>query len=217
MGAGHQHWCRDCFRDYFAHRGDVHRRQTADAKRIRVEAARALALAHLVAHPCLDCGDSDPVVLEFDHVDAKRADISNLVAHGSALGNLEREIAACEVVCANCHRRRTARRANWIRADVDWRLAVEQRAPRGRRTNLLIAYGVLERSGCRDCGTRDLRVLEFDHLGGKVAPVSRLVFDGADVDRVRKEIAECVVRCANCHRKKTAHESGHYRALPSDP
>ncbi len=59
-------------------------------------------------HPCVDCGESDPIVLEFDHLPQFRSlthrSIGTLI--GSIPAMLE-EIAKCEVACANCHRRRT--------------------------------------------------------------------------------------------------------------
>jgi hypothetical protein len=59
---------------------------------------------------CADCGESDPVVLEFDHVQTgKTANVAKLVYSASVQRILD-EIRLCEVVCANCHRRRTANR-----------------------------------------------------------------------------------------------------------
>lgn len=59
---------------------------------------------------CADCGETDPVVLEFDHVrGVKAANISRMVSDLVGLGRIEAEIEKCDVVCANCHRRRTAR------------------------------------------------------------------------------------------------------------
>jgi 5-methylcytosine-specific restriction endonuclease McrA len=58
---------------------------------------------------CVDCGELDPIVLEFDHVDptTKYKDVSKLL--GKSLHKLEDEITKCQVVCANCHKRRTAK------------------------------------------------------------------------------------------------------------
>jgi hypothetical protein len=69
------------------------------------------------SHPCADCGESDPVVLEFDHLDtqAKSFDIGQSLPYRKWESILE-EIEKCEVVCANCHRRRTARRRGSLRA-----------------------------------------------------------------------------------------------------
>jgi len=67
------------------------------------------------AHPCVDCGETDPVVLEFDHLRDKAFAIGPALSQKNWNSILE-EIEKCEVVCANCHRRRTARRRGALRA-----------------------------------------------------------------------------------------------------
>lgn len=67
---------------------------------------------YLENHPCLDCGKNDPIVLEFDHIGDKTADIARMI-RSADLKVIEREIKQCEVRCANCHRRKTALRAGW--------------------------------------------------------------------------------------------------------
>ena len=65
------------------------------------------------------------------------------------------------------------------------------------------------RSGCVDCGERDIRVLEFDHVRGKkVANISTLATTGSCWRRIAEEIAKCEIRCANCHRRKTFEQFG---------
>ena len=65
-------------------------------------------------HPCTDCGDADPVVLEFDYLEGKLFDIGTALPCNNWESILA-EIEKCEVVCANCHRRRTKRRQNSMR------------------------------------------------------------------------------------------------------
>ena len=76
---------------------------------------KQFVLDYLLTHPCVDCDEADPVVLEFDHLGDKEVDISALLSNGSSLSRIKKEIAKCEVVCANCHRRRTAKRGNHFR------------------------------------------------------------------------------------------------------
>jgi len=65
--------------------------------------------AYLRDHPCVDCGISDPLVLEFDHVSGmKRASVSQLTRQALPTKTIDEEIGKCQVRCANCHRRRTA-------------------------------------------------------------------------------------------------------------
>ena len=45
----------------------------------------------------------------------KVLDVSALSREGYSLNKLKQEIAKCDVVCANCHRRRTARQFEWYR------------------------------------------------------------------------------------------------------
>jgi len=70
---------------------------------------------YLLDHPCVDCGESDPGVLDFDHLRDKKADVSTLVQSGVSWESLAHEIAKCEVRCANCYRRRTARNGSYYR------------------------------------------------------------------------------------------------------
>lgn len=73
---------------------------------------------YLRTHPCVDCGETDIAVLEFDHRDqkAKEVRVSALVAQGYSTRTVMREIAKCDVRCANCHRRRTAKQLGWYAA-----------------------------------------------------------------------------------------------------
>ena len=67
--------------------------------------------------PGVDCWETDPLVLEFDHLAGKEFAVSAGM-RGRNWEAVLREIDKCEVVCANCHRRRTARRGGFVRAAV---------------------------------------------------------------------------------------------------
>lgn len=90
--------------------------QKRHQRRARRNKARDFVLDFLQKNPCTDCGESDPIVLEFDHIKSKNFSISAGMRNGKSTKALMREIKNCEVVCANCHRRRTAARAgNWAK------------------------------------------------------------------------------------------------------
>jgi 5-methylcytosine-specific restriction endonuclease McrA len=60
--------------------------------------------------PCADCGQRfHPCAMDFDHLPqyTKRMEISDMVRSKRSRGDIELELAKCELVCANCHRVRT--------------------------------------------------------------------------------------------------------------
>lgn len=60
---------------------------------------------YLETHPCVDCGNSNTIVLEFDHVSGnKKMNLSCMKYGAYSLKALKEEVAKCEVRCANCHR-----------------------------------------------------------------------------------------------------------------
>jgi transposase-like protein len=136
LGDGFQWWCRSCFAAYFRARGDVHRNQSRAAKRARQEALRAHILDYLRDRSCRDCGESDPIVLEFDHVAEKTAGVSALLTATATVAAIDAEMARCEVVCANCHRRRTARRGGWRQAVMPSHRGAPIRMRSSRATSL---------------------------------------------------------------------------------
>lgn len=112
-------FCRPCRSAYKKEHYAANRQQYIDRASNR---KRELALQRTVflieffrTHACVDCGEADPVVLEFDHLRDKRFAIGGALATQNWQSILD-EIDKCEVVCANCHRRRTARRRGSLRA-----------------------------------------------------------------------------------------------------
>ena len=108
-----QSWCRDCERVYKTDWYVRHRQQHIDHVRVQRAATkvanRIRLLAYLVEHPCVDCGESNLVVLDFDHLRDKRWSITYMVSAGFLWSTIETEIARCQVLCSNCHRIKTAR------------------------------------------------------------------------------------------------------------
>ncbi|MFF2275344.1 hypothetical protein [Agromyces sp. NPDC058126] len=94
--------------------------------------ARLLALDavgdYLSAHPCLDCGEADLRVLDFDHrADCdKSAEVMRLAQNGYSVRKVMSEIAKCDVRCRNCHAKVT-----YERSGENWRTAFMRRATAG--------------------------------------------------------------------------------------
>ena len=111
-------YCRTCQRAYCkAHyRRNREKHNAGRYRRRRGERAanREFVWRYLESHPCVDCGESDIVVLEFDHVRGnKEGEISIMVGRGVSHDQLLQELAKCVVRCANCHRRKTALQLDW--------------------------------------------------------------------------------------------------------
>lgn len=294
-----QSWCVECQRTYHRewyskNRQTVIARVRRNDKRLKARLAQ-LKWQYLEAHPCIDCGESDPVVLEFDHIGGKDAEVSALCRRGVSWRRVLQEIARCEVRCANCHRRRTIARLESLgRADGFQRsLSLSSSRLRSRkdgaphrprrpasachadttseryrctrcgetkpagdfgrkagrarpvqdwcracfaayRVAYYIANGETERARvqgvgqrlarqwrthrqeylrlhpCVDCGEADPIILEFDHQREKLGDVARYARKRRTT-LIEREIQKCEVRCANCHRRRTARQRAYYR------
>lgn len=117
--------CKVCKRDYnnkYWHKTKAVRK---DRKKINGNAVkdrnRKFVWEYLKDHPCVDCGESDIVVLEFDHRErhTKVFNVSEAVGRAHSLGAIIKEISKCDVRCANCHRRKTARQLGWAKGVTD--------------------------------------------------------------------------------------------------
>lgn len=112
-------FCRPCRSAYGKEHYAANRQRYIDQARIQKQQLRLERTTYLLeyfdAHPCVDCGQRDPIVLEFDHLREKSFSIGAVLTCRSWRRILE-EMEKCEVVCANCHRRRTARRRGALRA-----------------------------------------------------------------------------------------------------
>lgn len=104
--------CKDCQleqqRNWYSLNRDRHKQVIrANNRRVCLE-NKQFIVEFLRTHPCVDCNEADPIVLEFDHVrGTKYKDISRMVTQSYSLETLKKEIAKCDVRCANCHRRIT--------------------------------------------------------------------------------------------------------------
>lgn len=131
------------------------------------------------------CAEDDPAVLDFHHRDSenKRLSISSMITFGYGKKSLEAEIAKCEVLCANCHRKRHAQ-------------------PPTSKTVAWVTEQKRQKNGCSLCPEEDPACLDFHHVGEKNAMVARLTVDERPLEEISAEMDRCVLLCANCHRRQ---------------
>ena len=112
--------CGECEKEsknkYYHNNRERVSKNVYQAKKLRIEVARKFVLEYLNLHPCIDCGEKDVVVLEFDHLKDKNKGISKMVSEGYNTQKILEEINKCVVRCANCHRRKTAKQFNFYRS-----------------------------------------------------------------------------------------------------
>jgi hypothetical protein len=114
-----QSYCLDCkskmHASWYERNKDY---QKANAKKHRIEsrtAAKEYIWNYLLTHPCISCDETDPVVLEFHHRHGKDKAVTEMASAGYPISRIQAEIDKCDVLCANCHRRLTAKERGWFR------------------------------------------------------------------------------------------------------
>lgn len=91
------------------------------------------------AVPCADCKRRfNPWQMQFDHRpgEKKLFNLSDAGRDGVGLARIRREIAKCDIVCANCHADRTYWRAHAEEDRED-----DAGGPEGRRTLVSVRVG----------------------------------------------------------------------------
>lgn len=114
--------CKDCQnerrRKYHQDNKQVQRKYKNNLR----DQNRERVIRFLMAHPCVECGEDDPIVLDFHHVRDKVEDISGMVAKSLTWTKIRAEIEKCVVYCCCCHRRLHANAENTWRVRVLARL-----------------------------------------------------------------------------------------------
>lgn len=107
--------CRSCQlkykREWYIKNRDEHVRKVRTNQIKRRKELSELLNAYKVERGCTDCGYRlHAEALDFDHLDSKKFGISAARHSLKPMAEIKKEIEKCEVVCANCHRVRTANR-----------------------------------------------------------------------------------------------------------
>lgn len=114
---GYQHYCIECDKEYqkewYKANSEKAKRRAKIHNKVNIKRNKDFIIDYLKKNPCAHCGESDIVVLEFDHLSNKEYGIATLA--NSSLEKIKTEISKCQVLCANCHKRKTAKDFNWYK------------------------------------------------------------------------------------------------------
>jgi hypothetical protein len=116
--AGYTSYCKDCSSKYSSakYKTDVvFRKRRKDNNKKVIEDNRQWLIDYLKEHPCAVCGEADIVVLEFDHIDrsTKEYTIAKMLSY--SINTIKKELEKCQVLCVNCHKRKTAKEINSLK------------------------------------------------------------------------------------------------------
>ncbi len=92
-----------------------------------------LVVKYLNSHPCVDCGETDWLVLQFDHVRGKKSFNISYRLGSYKWETIKAEIDKCDVRCANCHSIQTILRGNQLRYILDDQNSEYARVKRNNR------------------------------------------------------------------------------------
>lgn len=144
---------------------------------------------------CIDCGCSNPLCLDFHHLDNKDDAITTAIKNRWSDERILKEIEKCCLLCGNCHRLRHALE------DADLKEFIAQTTERGRRNAKWLA-NYKKGKKCNRCVERRGECLDFHHVDRKEKKcnVSRMAASGYSIAVLEQEIAKCELICSNCHR-----------------
>jgi DUF4097 and DUF4098 domain-containing protein YvlB len=98
--------------------------------------------------------------------------------------------------CAECSK---THNKSWYLLNKRYKIK-RNRAQRKDKVSWLREYK--KTLSCTRCSENDFRCLDFHHINDKSGDISVLI-QSWSIERIKTEIAKCVILCANCHRKET--------------
>lgn len=118
--------CKGCYKQHRKTYYAAHYQKHKEAYLLRAKKRRKRPreefhiniLTYLAYKRCVVCSEDDIRVLELDHIDpsTKHFSISQAIKLGFKWEEVVGELKNCQVLCANCHKRRTAQQFNWYKA-----------------------------------------------------------------------------------------------------
>jgi hypothetical protein len=117
--------CKECYitkrrktwRDHYHKYGSNYRKRAIERTRDVRNELRQRMLEYLHDKACAICGVNDVRVLEFDHIDPtkKSFGIAKALTYTFSWERILNEVSKCQILCANCHKIKTASESNWYK------------------------------------------------------------------------------------------------------
>ncbi|NTW61710.1 hypothetical protein HGB24_03450 [Candidatus Saccharibacteria bacterium] len=118
--------CKLCYKEhragYYKKHYSIYREQYLERARKRRHILRSEfrnnMLDYLSGKACAICGEKDIVTFEFDHIlpSEKKFSISRSVSLGYSWIEVKEELKKCRILCANCHKKETAKQFGWYKS-----------------------------------------------------------------------------------------------------
>ena len=120
--------CKECYiikrrkiwKDHYHKYGSKYRERAVERNKKLKTRLKLLLIEYLSDKSCIMCGNSDPRVLEFDHLDpnVKSFEIARAIHNTISWDKILVEIEKCQILCANCHKIRTSEQQRWFKASI---------------------------------------------------------------------------------------------------
>ena len=118
--------CKDCYKEHrktyyvehYAKYSDAYR-ERAKLRRLKLKRQNQINLVkYMHDKSCAHCAENDIRVLEFDHINPanKSFSIARAINDGKSWDIILTEINKCQILCSNCHKKRTATQYGWFKA-----------------------------------------------------------------------------------------------------
>lgn len=113
---GLQSYCKECSRQKDKKHystSSLRREKVRERDKKQREEIKRWLLEFKKTSKCIDCNETHIACLDFDHLENKTMDISDMKSY--SLQAVKNEIKKCVVRCSNCHRKRHWQENNWLK------------------------------------------------------------------------------------------------------
>lgn len=111
---------RKIWKEHYHRYGDEYRARAIKYNKDLKVSLRKKMLKYLSDKSCVICGMNDPRVLEFDHINpsTKNISIARALSNAAKWDAILQEISKCQILCANCHKIKTAEQYKWYKNQI---------------------------------------------------------------------------------------------------